>query len=104
MANFEGSCPYCGQVNLSGEDPRLLCGCRDAVKFRRIVSALRGVWSADGPEEDEDTELLSCFALIAHNICRKKIDSAALKLADGAVLKIGKKVSWVQKIEREEKV
>lgn len=104
MANFEETCPYCGQVNLSGEDPRLLCGCHDAVKFRRIVSALRGVWSADGQEEDEDTELLSCFALIAHNICLKKIDSAALKLADGAVLKIGKKVSWVQKIEREAKV
>ena len=98
------TCPYCGQVNLSGEDPRLLCGCHDAVKFRRIVSALRGVWAEDVPDEDEDTELLACFSLIAHNICLKKIDSAALKLADGAVLKIGKKVSWVQKIEREEKV
>ena len=104
METVSKTCPYCGQVNLSGEDPRLLCGCHDAVKFRRIVSALRGVWSADGPEEDEDTELLSCFALIAHNICLKKIDSAALKLADGAVLKIGRKVSWVQKIEREAKV
>ena len=104
MANFEGSCPYCGQVNLSGEDPRLLCGCHDAVKFRRTVSALRETWAADTPDEDEDTELLACFSLIAHNICLKKIDSAALKLSDGAVLKIGKKVSWVQKIEREEKV
>lgn len=89
---------------MSGEDPRLLCGCHDAVKFRRIVSALKGTWAADTQDEDEGMELLTCFALIAHNICLKKIDSAALKLADGAVLKIGKKVSWVQKIEREAKV
>lgn len=104
MDDFTKTCPYCGQVNLSGEDPRLLCGCHDAVKFRRIVSALKGTWAADTQDEDEDTELLTCFALIAHNICLKKIDSAALKLADGAVLKIGRKVSWVQKIEREAKV
>lgn len=104
MDDFTKTCPYCGQVNLSGEDPRLLCGCHDTVKFRRIVSALKGTWAADTQDEDEDTELLACFALIAHNICLKKIDSAALKLADGAVLKIGRKVSWVQKIEREAKV
>ena len=102
METVSKTCPYCGQVNLSGEDPRLLCGCHDAVKFRRIVLALKGTWAAD--TQDEDTELLACFSLIAHNICLKKIDSAALKLADGAVLKIGKKVSWVQKIEREAKV
>ena len=104
METVSKTCPYCGQVYLSGEDPRLLCGCHDAVKFRRIVSALKGTWAADTQDEDEDSELLACFALIAHNICLKKIDSATLKLADGAVLKIGRKVSWVQKIEREAKV
>lgn len=104
MDKRDEACPYCGQEVMGEGDPRLLCGCHGAVKFRRIVSALKGTWAADTQDEDEDTELLACFTLIAHNICLKKIDSAALKLADGAVLKIGRKVSWVQKIEREAKV
>lgn len=58
MANFEGSCPYCGQVNLSGEDARGLCGCFKAVKYRKIRRALDEVGLEAAPMPEVHPELI----------------------------------------------
>ena len=98
------TCPYCGQVNLSGEDPRLLCGCFGGVKYRKILSALDAVCGKDSPISEIQPALMETMGEIAHQIAAGQVLSASLKLWDGTAVLIGAKVKRTEKIELEEKV
>lgn len=97
-------CPYCGQVNISGEDPRTLCGCFSAVKYRKIRSALEAVGGEESPIGVIGKGLMNTMAEIAHQICALQVDSAVLKLTDGTTVRIGANVVRTEKIELKEKI
>lgn len=97
-------CPYCGQVNISGEDPRMLCGCILAAKYRKIRSALEAVGGEKSPIGVIDKDLMNTMAEIAHQICVLQVESAVLKLTDGTTVKIGANVVRTEKIELKEKI
>ena len=104
MTRFTDACHYCGQVNISGEDARTLCGCFGGVKFRKIVSALEAVGGKDSPISEIQPALMETMGEIAHQIAAGQVLSASLKLVDGTSVLIGAKVRRTEKIEIEEKI
>ena len=104
MANFEGSCPYCGQVNLSGEDPRMLCGCVQAREYRRIWTALNEASIGKSPMREIDEDIMQVLYDTAHQIAAHNVVSAVMKLGDGTTVSIGGKVSRKAQVKVEKKV
>ena len=98
------ACPYCGQVNLTGVDSRLLCGCLLAAKFRRLRNALEEVGGEDSPISQINFEVMDALTEIAHQICMQQIESAPFKLSDGTTVKIGSKVVRTHKVELKEEI
>ena len=104
MEDYTKACPYCGQVNLSGEDARELCGCFGGVKYRKILSALEAVGGKNSPISEIQPALMETMGEIAHQIAAGQVLSASLKLVDGTSVLIGAKVRRTEKIELEEKI
>lgn len=104
MQDYTKACPYCGQVNLSGEDARTLCGCFGGVKYRKILSALEAVGGKDSPISEIQPALMETMGEIAHQIAAGQVLAAALKLVDGTEVRIGAKVKRTEKVELEEKI
>ena len=98
------TCPYCGQVNLSGGDPRMLCGCHAARKYRKILTALDKQSTQALPMLEIDEGVMMVLTDLAHYICALKVDSATLKLSDGTAVTIAGKVSRTKRLKVEEKV
>lgn len=104
MEDYTKACPYCGQVNLSGEDARGLCGCFKAVKYRKIRRALDEVGVDVAPMPDIDEDVMVALGGIAHLIVMGRISSAAVKLGDGTAVSVGGKVSRKATVKMERKV
>lgn len=104
METVSKICPYCGQVNLSGEDPRLLCGCMKARKYRKILAALNKQSEEAEPMKEIDGEVMESLRVLAHWVCAMKIDSASVRLSDGTTVTIAGKVSRSARLKVEEKV
>ena len=98
------SCPYCGQVNLSGEDPRMLCGCFKAVKYRRICGALWKQSEDAAPMREIDERVMDVLKEAADLICLDLVDGLTVSLSDGTKVQIGGKVSRSARLKVEEKV
>lgn len=104
MEDNTKACPYCGQVNLSGEDARTLCGCFKAKKFRKICISLADI-SLNAPLMQEIPEdVMTVLSGIAHLIVMGRISSAAVKLGDGTTVAVGGKVLRKATVKMERKV
>lgn len=104
MEDYTKACPYCGQVNLSGEDARGLCGCFKTVKYRKIRHALDEVGFDAGPMPDIDEDVMQVLGAMAHLIVMGRISSAAVKLGDGTAVSVGGKVCRKATLKKERKV
>ena len=97
-------CPYCHQVNLTGEDARLYCGCYGARKYRKITAALDAVSTDAEPLREIDAGIMAGLYAFAHMISLGKATGITVNLMDGSKVTIGTKVSRSKRIKVEEKV
>lgn len=104
MANFEESCPYCGQEAMGEGDPRLSCGCYSARKYRKMIAALEDQSENAAPMKPIADPVMVVLREMAHLCCMRKIDGAAVSVVDGTAVKIGGKVSRTVRLKFEEKV
>lgn len=104
MEDYTKACPYCGQVNLSGEDARGLCGCFKAVKYRKIRRALDEIGLEAAPMPGIDEDVMQVLGAMAHLIVMGRISSAAVKLGDGTAVGVGGKVFRKVTLKKERKV
>ena len=104
MEDYTKACPYCGQVNIYGEDARRRCGCFSAAKYRRILDALEAVGGKESPISEIPEQTMRAMGEIAHQIAAGMISSAALRLGDGTEVRIGEKGRRTEKIQLEEKI
>lgn len=101
---YTDACPFCGQINISGEDARDLCGCIQARKYRRICAALDEASSEAAPMREIDAGVMEMLYEAAHQIAAHNVASAVLKLSDGTTVSIGGKVSRKAQVKVEKKV
>lgn len=104
MGMDKDKCPYCGQMNLTGEDARQYCGCTKARKYRKILAALDDQSECAEPMKPVGAEIIDALRRIAHLICLNQVYDATVKLGDGTTIKIGGKVSRSARLKVEEKV
>lgn len=104
MANFEGSCPYCGQEVMGEGDARKYCGCHKARKYRAIINALDEQSANAAPMKEIDEDVMGGLRLFVDLICLWKVDGITAKLADGTTVTIGAKVSRSKRLKVETKV
>lgn len=106
MANITfGSCPYCGQSVMGEEkDPRMVCGCHAARKYRKILDALDKQSGLADPMKPINEDVMHRLRQFADLICDHLVDGITAKLADGTTVVIGAKVSRSARLKVEEKV
>ena len=93
MANFENSCPYCGQEVMGEGDARMSCGCHKARKYRRTLEALEKQSNDASPMMPIEESVMDVLRELAHLCCMRKIVGAAVSVGVGTAVKIGGKVS-----------
>lgn len=98
------SCPYCGQQLITDDDPRLVCACKPARKYRKILTALDMQSSFAEPMRPIDDNVLNVLHQCADLICDHLVDGITAKLADGTTVVIGAKVLRSVRLKVEEKV
>lgn len=105
--NFEGVCPFCGQVSLNEE-----CNCDGAQRERKIQSQIRRatdtIYELFGPDCTENgyipiaDESIKLMREIVEQVAYWKMYSASLHIANGLKAKISRTASGKIKIERSE--
>ncbi len=98
------SCPYCGQEFLTDDDPRMICECKPARKYRKILAALDKQSGRAEPMRPIDDGILDVLRQCADLIGGHMISSITAKLWDGTTVVIGAKVSRSARLKVEEKV
>ena len=104
MEGFEKTCPYCGQEFMADGDPRMVCRCMDARKYRKILEALKKSSEEAAPMYEIAEDVMSLMKECAHLICDGAVDSVTVKLADRTTVVIGAKVTRTARLKVEEKV
>ena len=105
--NFEGICPFCGQVSLDEE-----CNCDGAQRERKIQSQIQRatdtIYELFGPDCTENgyapvaDESIKLMREIVEQVAYWKMYSASLHIANGIKAKISRTASGKIKIERSE--
>jgi hypothetical protein len=105
--NFEGVCPFCGQVSLDEE-----CNCDGAQRERKIQSQIQRatdtIYELFGPDCTENgyapvaDESIKLMREIVEQVAYWKMYSASLHIANGIKAKFSRTASGKIKIERSE--
>jgi hypothetical protein len=102
-------CPFCGQVVMTGDDPREYCDCDPAIRFRAITDAVEDFCGPECKRECEefdvmDREVIGALTSLADSIARRLFFGAKVVLPDGSSLSIGAKVSRSLSVKAEKVV
>ena len=109
MEDSYKGCPFCGQAVMGKEDPAMVCNCRDAVKYQKIVKAIDDYCGAKCQRQSKEFglctgEQIDGLRSLAAYICGDVFTGASVTLPDGSIVKIGSKVSRQVSVKREAKV
>ena len=116
MKEGYSGCPFCGQAVMipSGNgqeaaDPAMICTCRDAVKYQKIVKAIDDYCGFRCTRQSKEfnictEEQINGLRGLASFVCGDVFLGASVTLPDGSVVKIGSKVSRSVSVKRESKV